>query len=60
MGAWMQAEAEPIPIDRGYEAGARLYDQAFQDNATGALISTGAFDQQQIPDQTTLPLRRPA
>lgn len=47
IGAWMQAEAERIPIDRGYEAGARLYDQAFQDNATGALISTSAFDQQQ-------------
>lgn len=48
MGAWMQAEAEPIPIDHGYEAGAHVYEQAFQDNATGALISTGDFDQQQI------------
>lgn len=48
MGAWMQAEAEPIPIDHGYEAGAHVYEQAFQNNATGALISTGDFDQQQI------------
>jgi len=49
MGAWMQAEAEPIPIDHGYEAGAHLYEQVFQDDATGALISTAEFDQQQVP-----------
>ena len=61
MNTWMNASLEPIPIDRGYEAGAHIYEQVFQDNATGALISTGAFDQQNITsEQTTLPLRRPA
>jgi hypothetical protein len=48
MGAWMQAAAEPIAMDHGYESGARVFDQAFRDNATGALISTVDFDQQQI------------
>jgi hypothetical protein len=37
-----------IPIDRGYEAGAHVYQQAFRDNATGTLISTSDSDQQQI------------
>jgi hypothetical protein len=48
MGAWMQAAAEPIAMDQGYESGARVFDQAFRDNATGALISTADFDQQQL------------
>jgi hypothetical protein len=48
MGAWMQTAAEPIAMDRGYESGARLFDQAFRDNTTGALISTADFDQQAI------------
>jgi hypothetical protein len=48
MGAWMQAAAEPIAMDQGYESGARVFEQAFRDNATGALISTVDFDQQQI------------
>jgi hypothetical protein len=47
-GAWMQAAAEPIAMDQGYESGARVFDQAFRDNATGALISTADFDQQQL------------
>lgn len=48
MGAWMGASAEPIAYDHGYEAGARLYGQAFRDNTTGALISTEEWDQQQL------------
>ncbi len=52
MGAWMDASREPIPIDRGYEAGAHVYEQVFQDNTTGALISTSNFDEQQIGSDT--------
>ena len=59
MGAWMQGEAETIPIDRGYEAGAHIYQQAFQDNATGALISTEGFDQQQVTPTDNPPAAPP-
>jgi hypothetical protein len=52
IGAWMTASAEPMAIDHGPEAGARLYDQRFQDNVTGALISTAEWDQQQVGTDT--------
>jgi hypothetical protein len=55
MSAWMQASAEPIAYDRGLEAGSRLFDQAFQDNKTGALIGTGTFDATPPPENVPPP-----
>ena len=43
MDAWMTAEAEPIVMNQVQLGGPRIFDAAFQDNATGEVISMNDF-----------------
>lgn len=46
MGAWMATEAEPMDMDQAYQGGARIFDQAYRVDATGAVITINDYYQQ--------------
>jgi len=44
VGAWMQADAEPIiGVDHAYASGARIFDQAYRNDATGEVVTVSDY-----------------
>jgi hypothetical protein len=43
MDAWMKAEAQPLGMDQVEKSGARVFDVAYRENASGKVISMNDF-----------------